>query len=49
MACWAGLARDECDLWDFWGVEMKPISVFPTIAMLVIVVLLILMFGGYFQ
>jgi len=28
---------------------MKPISAFPYIAMLVIVVLLILMFGGYFQ
>jgi len=28
---------------------MKPISAFPYIAMLVITVLLILMFGGYFQ
>ncbi len=28
---------------------MKPINAFPYIAMLVIVVLLILMFGGYFQ
>jgi len=28
---------------------MKPISVFPTIAMLVIVILIILMLGGYFQ
>jgi len=28
---------------------MKPISVFPTIAMLVITILLILMFLGYFQ
>jgi len=28
---------------------MKPINAFPYIAMLVITVLLILMFGGYFQ
>ena len=28
---------------------MKPINAFPLIAMLVIVVLLILLFGGYFQ
>jgi len=28
---------------------MKPISAFPLIAMLVIVVLLIALFGGYFQ
>ena len=28
---------------------MKPINAFPYIAMLVIVIALILMFGGYFQ
>jgi len=28
---------------------MKPISAFPLIAMLVIVVILIALFGGYFQ
>ena len=49
MACLKGLARDECELWDFWSDKVKPINAFPYIAMLVITVLLILMFGGYFQ
>ncbi len=47
--CSEDRARDECDFWDFWSDEVKPINVFPYIAMLVITVLLILMFGGYFQ
>ena len=49
MACWEGRARDECDFWDVWSDRVKPINAFPYVAMLVIVVLLILMFGGYFQ
>jgi hypothetical protein len=31
------------------AVRMKPINAFPYIAMLVIVIALILMFGGYFK
>jgi hypothetical protein len=42
--------RHECEHWDHSHIEngaMKPISAFPLIAMLVIVVILIALFGGY--
>lgn len=61
MACWASrhdwlkftkrprkgvaLAKSR----QLKSAPMKPISLFPMLAMLVIVVLLILMLGGYFQ
>jgi len=42
-------AVEVAKLYHLKRASMKPINAFPYIAMLVITVLLILMFGGYFQ